>query len=320
MSNHKRRLLARLATGRADLLWQVLGLDEATLTTVRLDAWTCKDILAHGAAWESFAAARVASILDSKAGELVGVDDAGQNPVFYAQCKDWPLCRVLAELSKSRASLIFRLRSATQRDLDREYQAAWGPVRASRYADIVAEHDGTHAAQIRAWREAHPAIRKRVPGPGCILVTSLDAAREEFLAWSALISPAERAALPVCGTWTVQDTLGHLADWELFGANGLERMLAGEKAGTEYGGNLEEWNQSHQAARRGQTWRQARADAGKIHARLLDVVQGLDDATLARKAASAWDPDDSAYNFALTFADHDREHTAGVREQVTGGA
>ncbi len=145
MTVNKPLLLAQLSTAHADLLWSVIRLDEATLATQLLHAWTGKDILAHIAYWESFAAERVRTVLSGKAGEMVGVDDTTQNPIIYTQRKDWPLCRVMADLSRAHDRLILALDAASEEELERTHTAPWGQVQACRYATMSVEHEQEHA-------------------------------------------------------------------------------------------------------------------------------------------------------------------------------
>jgi hypothetical protein len=63
------RLLARLAAERADLLEQLIGRDERTLTeSLIFGDWTVKDLLAHIAAWDRMAASGQSSWQQSSNG------------------------------------------------------------------------------------------------------------------------------------------------------------------------------------------------------------------------------------------------------------
>ncbi len=309
---NKPLLLAQLATAHASLLWAVMRLDEPALTTHKLEDWTCKDILAHVAYWEGFSAERLRTVLAGRAGEMVGVDDATQNPLVYAQRQDWPLCRVMADLARAHDSLILALDAASEEELERTHAAPWGPVQAVRYVTISVEHDEEHVKQIQVWREA-AGLKKGMPGPACVLLPALEAGRAELLSWAGLIPEEQRAARPVCGVWTLQDVLGHVTDWERFVVDSLAQMAAGQVAGAGYIGDEETWNQSHAAARQGQSWEQVWEDFMAARKDLLAAVSTLDDGDLARKVPSVWDPEDTAYQFIRVCLTHDREHAEGLR-------
>lgn len=59
------------------------------------------------------------------------------------------------------------------------------------------------------------------------LLAALAAARRELIEAVATIPAEERSSQSVCGKWTLQDVLGHIADWEALGAEGLAYMAAG---------------------------------------------------------------------------------------------
>lgn len=313
-------LLARLATARAELLYSVLGLDEAALCSSPVAGeWTAKDILAHVAAWEAWTVGRLGMALSGRAGEMVGVEAETENPRLYAERKDWPLCRSLAELARTHASLLTALHAANEDDLEREIAVPWGKVRPNRWLEMMVEHDQEHTASIVAWRQAAGLAEHRV-GPGCVLLAALAAAREELLAWAALVPQDRRDTEAVCGVWTLRDVLGHVTDWELFGLDCLAAKAAGRVAGLAYNGDEKEWNTVHAAARQGQPWEAMWADLTATRRQMVAVASALDDADLVRPVPSAWDPQDTAYAWVRICVDHDREHVAGLRRHVTGEA
>jgi uncharacterized damage-inducible protein DinB len=311
--------LARLATARADLLFSVLGLEEAALTAQPVHGdWTAKDLLAHVAAWEAWTVDRLGLALSGRAGEMVGVEADTENPRIQAERKDWPLCRSLAELSRTHATLLTALQAVNEADLARKYAAPWGKVRPNRWLEMLVEHDREHAASILTWRKAAGLEEQRL-GPGCVLLAALAAAREELLAWAALLPWEQRDTAAVCGEWTLRDVLGHLTDWQLFSLDCLAARASGQVAGLAYGGDDDAWNAVHAASRLGQSWDVIWAGLMATHRQLNATTAALDDAGLVRPAPSAWDPRDTAYAWVRMCANHDREHAAGLREQVTGG-
>ncbi len=312
--------LARLATARADLLYSVLGLDEAALSSSPVNGqWTAKDILAHVAAWEAWTVDRLGMALSGRAMEMVGVEAETENPRLYAERKDWPLCRSLAELSRTHAGLLTVLQAASEEDLERKYAAPWGKVRPNRWLEMMVEHDQEHTASIVAWRQAAGLGEHRL-GPGCVLLAALAAGREELLAWAALVPRDQGDTAAVCGVWTLRDVLGHVTDWELFGLDCLAARAAGRVAGLAYNGDEHEWNTVHAAARQSQSWEAMWADLMTTRRQLTSAVSALDDADLVNPVPSAWDPQDTAYAWVRICVDHDREHAAGLRRQVTGEA
>lgn len=313
-------LLARLATARADLLWSVLGLDETTLIgRPVIDVWTAKDILAHVAAWEHWTVGRVRAMLTGHAMDMVGVEAETENPRIYAERKDWPLCRVMVDLTNAHNSLLYEVDTADASALDLRFRAPWGNVRPAYSLRMSLEHDQEHTATITAWR-ASASLATHGTGPGCVLLPALVAARDELLAWAALLPEGQRAAELVCGTWTLKDVLGHVADWERFVVDALADMAAGKLAGAGYGDDEEAWNQTHAAARQDQPWQTIWDDFTTARHDLLAAVAGLDDTALCRAVGTVWSRDDSPYDLIHTCVSHDRQHAEGLRKHISGAS
>jgi uncharacterized damage-inducible protein DinB len=309
--------LARLASARADLIFSVLGLEGAALSSVPVGGdWTAKDMLAHVAAWEAWTVGRLEMALSGRAGEMVGVEAETENPRIHAERKDWPLCRALAELARTHAGLLTVLAEANEEALEHRYAAPWGKVRPNRWLEMLMEHDQEHTASVLGWRKAAGLEEQRL-GPGCVLLAALAAAREELLAWAALLPQDQRETGAVCGVWTLRDMLGHVTDWELCVLDCLTDSAAGRVAGLAYG-EEEEWNTFHAAARQGQSWEVIWADLTATRRQLNAAVSALDDADLVRPVPSVWDPQDTAYAWVRMCANHDREHAAGLRRRMTG--
>ncbi len=303
-------LLAKIASARSDLMWSVTGLDEAALTSPSADATrTLKDILAHIAAWEMWTTDQLRLVAAGKSADLPRADVEGDNRRILAQRRDWPLCRVLAELTNSHAALMYGVHQWTHHSLDARYPAPWGSVRPARWLEKSAEHDIRHAAEITAWRLA-TGRSDHGAGPGCVLLAAMQSTRDDLLAWAGLITHEHRS---VCGTWNVRDVLGHVADWEFYIARALGQMAAGQLGGEPYG-VLDTWNADHVSARQVQTLKQVTADLNAARAAVLAALEPLSDAALSAHVPSRWNADDTVYGMAHACPDHDRLHARDLRE------
>jgi hypothetical protein len=314
--NQKAQLLARLATERAWLWWELVGLSAETLVGQPvLSDWTPKDLLAHVAFWDDASSERLRLALAGRAAEIPYLDMEAVNVQVYAERRDWPLAQTVAECQRARADFLALLDPLTWEAITQPYTLSWGDPRSiADWAQRRAWHDADHQKQPHNWRES--AGSKNVPGPQCVLLAALAAGRAELLAWAGLIPEAERATRRVCGQWALQDVLGHVTDWEVFVLEGLRQMAAGEVAGTGYGGDEEAWNWSHVKARRGQPWETTWGDFVGARQKLLAALEGLDDAALARPVPSRWSAEDSAYMWARVCLAHDREHAEGLSKAL----
>jgi uncharacterized damage-inducible protein DinB/predicted RNase H-like HicB family nuclease len=329
----RRWILARLAAERAGLLEQLLGLDARALTaTSTLGDWTVKELLAHVAAWDRWQNGVMRAMVAGEEPDLTaGEDFDAANAAFVAPWRDQSLDAVLAELQAARQEWVAWLASLPVSQVFR--RRSCGGYDWSFYADPVQaqwRHDAEHAEQIIAWREAEgPALSSSAPpavdtaeetndgaGAKAILLAALAAAREELLASAALVPASERASKRVCGEWTLQDVLGHIADWEWVGVEGLRCMAAGRAPQVEHVDDIDAWNLAHVGARRGQSWEAVWHELHAARTAFLDVLQGMRPADLQPSYPFPWGPQGTAYQWVSVYVRHDREH---AEELEAGG-
>jgi hypothetical protein len=249
--------------------------------------------------------------------DLTSVRDMdGYNAAVVAAWRDRTLAEVLAELQDARAAWVSWLQTLPNEEFFRERLFAEEDWSFHGCVEVQWQHDAEHAAQIAAWREAKGWKAKT--GPKAVLLAALTAARDELLAAAALIPPDERASRPVCGVWTLKDVLGHVADWEWFGVEGLRQMAAGHAPQVEYVGDLDAWNQAHVEARRDQPWEAVWADLHAVRRALLDVLEEMSQAQLRRFFSFPWGPAGTPYQWIWVYLRHDREHAHGLRQALGG--
>lgn len=303
-------LLAHLATERAGLLELLVGLDEETLAASPVfDTWTARDLLAHVAGWDELFTERIERILAGREGEITRVDLDTRNAALYAERQDWSLTQALEACLTARADFLAALARLPDQELQRLRTFSWGETSARQWTGWRARHDAAHAAQIGTWARG---LRGNA-GPKHVLLAALNAAREELLAAAALVPAGARASRPVCGAWTLKDVLGHVADWEWLGAEGLRQMAAGQAPQVAYVEDIEAWNQAHVEARQGQPWEAVWADLNAARQALLEILEGMSQADLGRSFPFPWGSEDTAYRWVCVFLAHDREHAQDLR-------
>jgi len=308
LAARRRALLARLAIERAGLLEQLLGLDDETLTeALAVGDWTVKDVLAHIAAWDRWQHQAMGALVDGEAPDLsAGEDYHAANDAFVSLWQDRCLAEVLAELQSAREDWVVWMASLPE---DEFFQRrSYGGEDWSFYGgqiQVMWQHDAEHAEQIAVWSVA--GERKGTTGPKSVLRAALAAARQELLA-CALIPAAERDSRPVCGVWTLKDVLGHIADWERVGVQGLRDMAGGTTPQVEFIADIEAWNQVHAGVRRDQPWEKAWGDLHAIRRDFLEVLGGMSQTELDRSYRFPWGPEGTACQWVTVFVGHDREH------------
>lgn len=232
----------------------------------------------------------------------------------------WPIFEFL---EMERRTAVARLRQLT--DEERAgvfYPVGWTdhpnePWTARKALRRFLEHEREHTVQVReiltAWWEAQ-GLRGKT-GSRQALLAVLAAARGELLAAVGLIPPQERASRPVCGEWTLKDVLAHVADWEWVGVEGLRHMAAGQSPGVEYVEDLDAWNRVHCAARRDQPWQDVWADLHAAREAMVEVLEEMSQADLARSFTFPWSPQGTAYQWVGVCVAHDLEHARGLGKE-----
>jgi uncharacterized damage-inducible protein DinB/predicted RNase H-like HicB family nuclease len=314
LSTYRQGLLARLAYERTSLLAQLLGLDAAALTERPIsEHWTVKDLLAHVAAWDRWQERTTRTMVAGKDPDFSALEDFdASNERFIAGWRERSLEAVLAEVGAARASYVAWLEALPVEEFFRTRTYAghdW--TFASVPLQVQWQHDVEHTSQIAAWRRAEkPGGRS---GPLPVLRAVLDAGREELLAAARLVPPEQRASYPVCGHWTAHDVIGHLADWEWPGAEGLRDMAEGRPPSVEPIRDIDLWNAEHVEVRRGQPWSNVWEDLHAARRAFLAAVDALDPAELGRVHAFPWGGYGTAYDWVSVYIAHDREHAEHLR-------
>jgi predicted RNase H-like HicB family nuclease/uncharacterized damage-inducible protein DinB len=164
------------------------------------------------------------------------------------------------------------------------------------------EHEREHTAQVREILEQRRGA----------LLASLQAARQELLASLAGFAPGSQTA--VCGGWTARDVLGHVADWEWVGVEGLRRMAGGESPLVELVQDLDAWNREHVAARRDQPWEAVLQELHAARQALLDSLQAIEPCLLGQRFSFPWGGEGTPADWLGVYPIHDREHAAQLAD------
>jgi uncharacterized damage-inducible protein DinB/predicted RNase H-like HicB family nuclease len=167
------------------------------------------------------------------------------------------------------------------------------------------EHEREHTGQVREILE----LRRSA------LLAELGDARQELLAAQAKL-PAGSQVM-VCGDWTARDVLGHVADWEWVGVEGLRLMARGESPLVELVTDLDAWNREHVAARRNQPWDAVLDDLHAARQALLDGLQSVEPALLGRLFPFPWGGEGTPVDWLSVYPAHDREHAEELARSAT---
>lgn len=310
------QLMARLAGERGHLLTSLNGMSESILTeSVLHDDWKLKDIFPHLGRWDETFASWVALLHEGRGSDIQLLDDDPTNQLWHEQCKEYSLEQGLAVLLKARSGLWASLERLSDGEIELPVTLATGRVTmARRWIAAAYHHDAEHAAEILAWRKTNSF--ERAPGPLNLVNALVRATRKEFLSVAANVPEEEKSSRPVCGVWTLQDVVGHIADWEAHGVEGIEKVLAGESVLTNpFGADIPAWNDAHAAARQGQSWDQVWHDYQTTRQNFFYALDQITQEQLSCPLRTPWG-DMNLYRWINIWTHHEREHAADLRREL----
>jgi uncharacterized damage-inducible protein DinB len=306
----KQEWLERLAFKREELLMSVEGLSQIGWTMDEvLPGWTAKDVLAHIAAWETRVATYLPDLLADSGrrwnGGPVGVEADTFNAEQVALRRERTPRELLQELADSRRRILEALTTVNDDGLTQPHAVPWGQVTIERWAlQEIYEHDGEHAAQLRAWRAEHPESGRSLWD---VLVDDMAAQRAGLLMACLGLDANTLVSAPVMSEWTVKDVLAHVAAWDDIHATRAELALAGREAEI-VGVEVDERNAELFAQRRGWSLEQTVQATTDSRQHFLKIVNAANAEQLVRPVHLPW-RETSIWEFARWRAWHDAVHT-----------
>ncbi len=302
--------LARLTFERDELLASVDGISQMGWATGEvLPGWTARDVLAHIAAWETRVADELPRLLADGGMEIIGVEADAFNAEQVGLRKERSPRELVDELAASRQRIEQTLATATDDDLAKPRAVPWGLATIESWAlQEIYEHDGLHAAQLRAWRAAHPESGRALQDT---LLDQIAAERAGLFIACIGLNDETLSTAPVMGEWSIKDTLAHVAAWDDTHAERTRLALAGREAEIA-AVEVDERNAELYAQRRGWLFELALQAAIDARQRYIDVLSEATDAQLVRPLALPWQ-EASVWEFARRRARHDGVHAGHIR-------
>lgn len=318
----RQQFKARLAAERAHFLLQYRSLSEDVLTQQPVvDDWTAKALLPHVGAWDAFHTERLDLVHNGRLSDIEILGETilnDRNAQLHQKMKDIPLEQAFALCLKERGGYKAMLNRVSDADLHRTIRMPNGERSTiAVWANRRWRHDMTHGDELAAWRNALPRDILFGTGPKYLLTGILNASRKAFLELAPMLSEQERHEKLVCGEWTLKDLVGHLADWEMVGVGGLQKLSIGQLP--EYDEIITDFdlfNSRHAAIRKDQPWSKVWSDFESTRKQLLDLLARVTDDDLKRPFTASWGPTIHGYYLTVVWAVHEMEHSVDVRQAL----
>jgi uncharacterized damage-inducible protein DinB len=155
------------------------------------------------------------------------------------------------------------------------------------------------------------------------LLDDLVVARAELLSAIEGLSEQEMACPGVVGEWSVKDTLAHIAAWDQETRAVIRAFVTQEEPVFDYKisgkRGFAKWNAQQVEKRRDLSVAQILAEMEEARQELVELVQGLTEEQLSRRAVPPWRYPTTARRNLEIQAGHDREHAEQIiawREQL----
>src|SRR5436309_7185711 len=145
--------LIRATSTRMELLLAQLSVAEINQPGA-VGVWSVKDVLAHIAFWERYAANIVQAAARGETPDLVADDETERrNASVVAQYYQRSLAAVIADWQQAREDLLEEIACLEDEDLNDPNRFHWsaGQTLLDHIADSSFGHEQEHIAQIRAW-------------------------------------------------------------------------------------------------------------------------------------------------------------------------
>jgi uncharacterized damage-inducible protein DinB len=323
MSDERKYIEMRLAAERARLLREFIGVDTHTLETVPVFAdWTAANLLAHIGDYDYLFVERFKQVLDGKESEVASISDDGtpedplkkRNADLHARIKDWDLERSLEYFTDARIEFLNVLDKVSDEDIQRTRKFLWGEATMYDWTRWRWRHDEGHAEDVRRWRATLKTVD--VPGAKNLAVEALLSARLDFVTSDAFVLNSERETRPVCGTWTLKDVCGHMADWDQYFANAALKMLGLEYEEIALDDDADKMNAQWADARREQSWEEIVEDFNDEFCLLWVTLDNANEEDFQHLSAGDDSPYPSVYHCAWSALEHYLDHAAVIRREL----
>lgn len=146
-----------------------------------------------------------------------------------------------------------------------------------------------------------------------IMLAALEATELDLLQTIENIPTADRTSRLVCGKWTTQDVIAHLADWDLYFAAWLEQLCGGKENKLHFIKDEDRFNEWLQNHRQGQTWQRVWHDFRENRSVITSRLSNVSEFEFFLKKEA---PFGTVYNCAWSALEHYLDHASGIKREM----
>ncbi len=299
-------IIADLKFGRSSLFESIEALSERELTAIPVyDDWTVKDVLAHIIGWDQHVIKILPMILQNRTDEIPGIDVEEYNQQTRVAWQDKSLAQVLAEIESTHQQIVDILTSVDHVDIDKRRERRGRTITIRSYViDIMLEHERQHAVEIEQWRKTvDQAIDPEA------VKTMLVQTRAKFMTVLDRFKEDDVLAPNAIGDWSINDVVGHIADWEQVILKGARHLNDPSRpAVTPVSDTIEEWNQIMAATRADKSWPENYQYLLRTHLAMDEFVATLKPDAWKLRGPYPWSEQGSLAELLTHAAEHYTDH------------
>jgi uncharacterized damage-inducible protein DinB len=245
-------ILDYLKYGRSMLLESIEGLSQRELTEAPIYGnWTIKDVLAHVIGWDKRVLKTLPLMVQGRANEVPGVDVEAFNRQSVEAAKDKTFTELFSEIQATHQQILDFISELDHMEIDRRHERNGRIITIRSYViEIMVEHERQHAVEIEHWRKEleqsidPDAIRRH-----------LQVSRADFRKIVDQFSEADVQDKSAVGRWSINDLVGHVADWEQRMLKAAQHIHDPSKpAVLPVSESSANWNEIMATRRAGKTW------------------------------------------------------------------
>lgn len=300
-------IVAYIKFGRETLLKSIAGLSKRELTQLEIyPGWSLKEVLAHIAGWDQRVISNLELICQGRAGDITSVEADAYNQASVAARQDRSVQEILAEMAGNHHRIIELISQLDYPDIDRRHERNGRFITIRSYViEIMIEHERRHTAEIELWRKE---LQQQID-PEAIF-TGLAERRAEFMQRLSQISAPEARASQTVGQWSINDLVGHVADWEALILQAARHIHDPSLPAVDLlAGPEESWNELLHKRRGKKAWLQNYQELLTLQAAVDDFLAPLTPGDYALRGPFPWPTEHGTLAELITqITEHYEDH------------
>jgi uncharacterized peroxidase-related enzyme len=300
-------IISDLEFGRSQLLKAIDGLSQRELTEMPIyPGWTVKDVLAHIIGWDYWVLRTLPLMLQNRADEVPSVEADEFNQQAVKTWGDKPMADLLIEVKETHRRIMDIISGIDLIEIDLRRERLGRVVTIRSYViDVMVEHERKHAVEIEAWRKA--LVQAIDPAA---IKASLTRNRADFREALRGITEIEVQDPSAVGNWSVQDVVGHIADWEDLIFKAARHIHDPSWPAVPIpSASEEERNESLRGQRAGHTWKEEIEHLKLVQATLDEFIALLKPGDWRLRGPYPWPNDQGTLAELITHAvEHYADH------------